>query len=380
MAHTIQEKSEAVSKYREGVPVLEICSEFGICKRTIYRWEKEFGKSESNQSTISLKEYKALQRKNEKHEKIISILKSVSCTVHAPLKERLSELEKLYSQYDVHTLCDALDVPRGTFYNHIFRGKKDNAWYIRRREEYRAIIQEVFDEYNQILGPDKIRTVLVQRGHKVSVRFVAALMDEMGLDSIRSTAKRDYQRLREPARKENILNQQFHTDRPNQVWTSDITYFRVGERHFYICVILDLFSRRVIAHKISRKNSTQLVSSTLKQAIAERGVKAGLIFHSDRGTQYTSHSFCALLKSYSIVQSFSNTGKPHDNAVTETFFSTLKREELYRKDYPSEKKFKQAVDTYMTFYNTKRPHKTLKNLTPYQAEERFYTCQKDTQH
>lgn len=154
---------------------------------------------------------------------------------------------------------------------------------------------------------------------------------------------------------------------------------RVGERHFYICVILDLFSRKVIAHKISPKNSTQLVSSTLKQAIAEREVKAGLIFHSDRGTQYASHSFCSMLKSYSIVQSFSNTGKPHDNAVTETFFSALKREELYRKDYPSEKKFKQAVDTYMTFYNTKRPHKTLKNLTPCQAEEQFCICQKDTQ-
>ena len=238
----------------------------------------------------------------------------------------------------------------------------------------------MFDEYNQILGPDKIRAVLVQRWHKVSVRFVASLMDEMGLYSIRSTAKRDYQRVHEPARKENILNQQFHTDRPNQVWTNDITYFRVGPRRFYICVILDLFSRKIVVHKVSRKNSTQLVSSTLKQAIAERGEKAGLIFHSDRGTQYTSHSFCTLLKSYSIVQSFSNTGKPHYNAVTESFFSTLKREELYRKDYPSEKRFKQAIDTYMTFYNTKHLHKTLKNLTPCQVEERFYISQKDAEY
>lgn len=196
-------------------------------------------------------------------------MKEVNCAVHSPHKEKLTELEKLYGQYDVHTLCETLDVPRGTFYNHILRNKKNNAWYMKRREEYRAIIQEVFDEYNQILGPDKIRAVLVQRGHKVSVRFVASLMDEMGLYSIRSTAKRDYQRLHEPARKENILNQQFHTDRPNQVWTSDITYFRVGSRHFYICVVLDLFSRKIVAHKVSRKNSTQLVSSTLKQAIAE---------------------------------------------------------------------------------------------------------------
>lgn len=327
-----------------------------------------------------LRNIKALQRKIEKQGKIISILKSVNCTVHAPLKEKLAELEKLYREYDVHTLCETLDVSRGTFYNHIFRGKKDNAWYMKRREEYREIIQKVFDEYNQIFGPEKIRAILIQRGYKVSVRFVAALMDEMGLYSIRTTAKRDYKKLHESVKKENILKQQFHTDRPNRVWMSDITCFKLGGHYFYICVILDLFSRRVIAYKISRKNSTQLVSSTFKQAVAERTITPDMIFRSDRGSQYTSHSFCALLASYSIVQSFSRTGKPHDNAVTETFFSTLKREELYRKDYPSEKKFKQMVNSYMTFYNTKRPHKTLKNLTPCMVEEKFYACQLDMEH
>ena len=376
MAHTTQEKSTAAAKYRNGVPISEICSEFGVCKRTIYRWISD--SSSKGSAGFSLKYHKALQRKNDKQEKIISILKSVNCTVHAPLKEKLAELEKLYEQYDVHTLCEALDVSRGTFYNHIFRGKKDNSWYMKRREEYRVIIQEVFDEHNQIPGPEKVAAVLAQRGYKVSARFVADLMAEMGLHSIRSTAKRDYKKLHKPFKKENILNQQFHTDQPNQVWTSDITYFRVGKHHFYICVILDLFSRKVIAHKISRKNSTQLVSSAFKQAIADREVKAGLIFHSDRGTQYTSHSFCKLLASYSVIQSFSASGRPYDNAVTESFFSTLKQEELYRKDYPSEKKFKQAVDTYMIFYNTKRIHKTLKNLTPCQAEEKFYASQKDT--
>ncbi len=376
MSHTKEEKQEVISEYRQGVPVGILSAKHNICTRTIYRWIKEFPET-TDSGTVSIKEHKALQRKVEKLEKIVTILKSANCTANAPLKEKLAELDKLYGKYDVHTLCEAMDVSRGTFYNHILRSKRDDAWFMKRREEYRKIIQDTFDEYNQILGPEKLRAVLVRRGHQVSTKFVSSIMAEMGLHSIRCTAKREYQKLHKPFKKENILKQQFHTDQPNQVWTSDITYFRVGEYHFYICVILDLFSRKVIAYKISRKNSTQLVSGTFKQAIGEREVKAGLIFHSDRGTQYTSHSFCKLLEAFSVVQSFSASGRPYDNAVTESFFSTLKQEELYRKDYPSEKKFREGVDTYMTYYNTKRPHKTLKNLTPCRVEELFYVRQRD---
>ena len=133
-----------------------------------------------------------LLRRVTKLENIVSILKMVNCTVHAPLKEKLYELELLYDQYDVHTLCQALDVSRGTFYNHILRNKRGNAWFEKRREEYCVLIREVFDEYRQVLGAEKIRTILVQRGHQVSTEYVARLMREMGLSSIRTTAKQDY--------------------------------------------------------------------------------------------------------------------------------------------------------------------------------------------
>ena len=78
-------------------------------------------------------------------------------------------MEQLYGQYDVHTLCEALEVSRGTFYNHILRNKRSNAWFEKRREEYRVLVQEVFDEYRQVLGAEKIRAILVQRGHKVKI-------------------------------------------------------------------------------------------------------------------------------------------------------------------------------------------------------------------
>lgn len=194
-------------------------------------------------------------------------------------------------------------------------------------------------------------------------------MREMGLSSVRSTAKQEYLKLREPERKKNILRQQFNAQRPNQRWVSDVTCFKLGNHYFYICVIIDLFSRKVIAHKISKKNSTQLLTATFKMAHEERHPPSGLIFHSDRGAQYTSHRFQQLLHKYHTKQSFSQPGKPHDNAVAESFFASLKKEELYRKDHPSDRVFQASVASYIEFYNTKRPHRTLKNLTPCQMEE-----------
>ena len=176
----------------------------------------------------------------------------------------------------------------------------------------------MFDEYRQVLGAEKIRTILIQRGHQVSAEYISQLMREMGLSSVRSTAKKEYLKLRETERKKNILQQQFTADQPNQRWVSDVTCFKLRDHYFYICVIIDLFSRKVIAHKISKKNSTQLLTATFKMAHEERHPPSGLIFHSDRGAQYTSHRFQQLLHKYNTKQSFSQPGKPHDNAVAES--------------------------------------------------------------
>lgn len=372
MIYTDQEKTAIITQYRQGKSIQELCTEYGVCERTIYRWAKKYcGIVPGEKRTLTVKECDMLLRRVEKLENIVAILKTVNCTVHDPLKKKLHELELLYDQYDVHTLCEALDVSCGTFYNHILRNKRGNAWFEKRREEYCILIREVFDEYRQVLGAEKIRTILVQRGYQVSIEYVARLMKEMGLASIRSTAKQDYIKLNATEKKRNILRQQFQADRPNQIWVSDVTCFKLGERYLYTCVILDLFSRRIVAYNVSKKNSTQLITSTFKTAWEQRSANASLIFHSDRGAQYTSHRFRQLLHERSVEQSFSNSGKPHDNAVAESFFATLKKEDLYRKDYTSEAAFKRGLASYIEFYNTKRPHRTLKNQTPCQVEELF---------
>ncbi len=203
----------------------------------------------------------------------------------------------------------------------------------------------------------------------MSKRFVTSIMQDMGLVSMSPTAKKDHDRLVTSIPKKNILNQNFTAERPNQIWVSDITCYKLKGKHYYIAVILDLFSRKVIAHRISTVASTKLITAAFRQAYAERTPCPGLIFHSDRGTQYASQSFQQLLLSCHVEQSFSRTGRPHDNAVAESFFASLKREELCRRNYRSVAEFRQAVDDYITFYNTKRPHRTLNYKCPDEAEK-----------
>ena len=372
MKYSNKEKLSIVARCQQGESIATLSNELAIPRSTLYRWLKSFPTDSAGKPLkFSYQEYTLLQRKVEKLQNIITILKSADCLVSAPLRERLHALEPFYGKYEIHTICEALDVAPGTFYNHMLRNKRENSWFEKRRQEYCQVIRDVFDEYHQVLGGEKIRTILIQRGHQISAEYVSRLMREMGLSSVRTTAKKEYLKLREPERKKNLLQQQFTATQPNQRWVSDVSCFKLGDHYFYVCVIIDLFSRKVIAYKISKRNSTQLITATFKMAYEERQPPSGLIFHSDRGAQYTSHRFQQLLHEHNTEQSFSQPGKPHDNAVAESFFASLKKEELYRREHPSDRAFQASVASYIEFYNTKRPHRTLKNLTPCQMEENF---------
>ena len=187
-------------------------------------------------------------------------------------------------------------------------------------------------------------------------------MHRNGWFSVRTNAKALYEYSK--LRKKNIISQNFKTDKPNQIWASDITYFNYKERKFYICVIIDLYSRKVVAFKISKRNSTQLTKATFKSAYLSRNPQSGIIFHSDNGSNYISISLCLYLKELGFVQSFSRSGKPHDNAVCEAFFRCMKSEELYRYKYKSEREFRKSVSDYVEYYNTQRPHTYLGYLSP----------------
>lgn len=368
MRLSTEEKQLLVSRYHAGESVAGICADARIARSTFYTWIKPYTAIKTDSGyVVSQQEFIKMKQRIQKLEQKIEILQKVGCTASAPLQEKLQELSKLYGQYSVHALCEALCVSRGTFYNHIFRRKEVTA-YDKRRAEMKEHIKAVFDESQQRFGSNKIAAVLSAQGIPTSPKYVQDLMQEMGLRSITQYSKRDYQKEKRLAKKQNVLQRQFKADEPNRVWVSDVTCFKINDKYLYICAILDLFSRRVIAYRVSPKNSTYLITSTFRQAYQNRNTPQSLMFHSDQGAQYTSMTFRKLLRMNKVVQSFSAPGQPHDNAVMESFFSFMKREEIYRTHYKSEQQFAKSVDNYIEFYNTQRPHSTLNYKTPDQFE------------
>jgi len=199
-----------------------------------------------------------------------------------PLQDKLLELANLHGQYSVHALCEALCVSRGTFYNHIYRRKEVTA-YDKRRIEIKEHIRFLFDESQQRFGAHKIAVLLAEQGIRTSPRYVAELMREMGLQSVSVSSKRDHKKREQMDKRQNVLQRQFQVNEPNRVWVSDVTCFKVNDAYLYVCVILDLFSRKVVAYKVSAKNSTYLITSTFRRAFQARNSPPNLTFHSDQG-------------------------------------------------------------------------------------------------
>ena len=374
MRYNEEKKIMLVSQYYNGKPVSDICQQNSIPRSTIYSWIHSYRpvKTGNSHQTITPKGFDSLLRRCKKQEQIIAVLKSIPCIANATTQEKLAALEPLYGQFNVHALCEALDVPRGTFYNHIKRNKRNNSFQAKHREELRKEIQNIFDANRQVFGYEKICAILHQRGYQVGTTLVRELMHEMSLNSVSSTAKQQWKTLNNYEQKTNLLRRRFYAEAPNRIWVSDVTHLKTKGRRYYLCVILDLFSRKVVAYKITTHNSTQLITSTFKMAYKTRNPEENLIFHSDQGSQYTARAFRQLLKKLKITQSFSNAGTPHDNAVMESFFSIFKKEEFYRSKYRSEKELRNKVDEYILFYNQKRPHTTLNYKTPEQYEDEFF--------
>ncbi len=371
MKFTKETKVDVVKRYLAGEKADVLIKEIGLSRSTIYLWVKQFNEEAlKKENQISVCNYRKLQNKVKRLEEMIKIYKKVNCNYNSPLKEKLYALEELYGQYSIHILCDTFDIARGTFYNHILRNKKTNTIYVKRKEKLKELIQKVYDENNQIFGAGKIAVVLKEQGIKTSEKTISLLMREMGIKSIRLEAKNLYDK--EKKQKRNLIQQQFNPIKPNQVWVSDITYFRLKEKNYYICAIMDLYSRIIISYKIGLKNSTQLTKSTFKLAYTKRQPQNDLIFHTDNGSNYCSKTFQEYLSKLNVTHSFSRPHVPYDNSVMESFFASLKKEELYRRIYKSEKELFNAINDYMVFYNEKRPHYQNNYKTPIKKEVEYF--------
>lgn len=369
--YTQKQKDNIIKCYLSGEEVMSIHKRSGISRSTIYFWIKKYNNNNVKDHVINLKDYNDLNRKYERSQAMIKILQSASCLATDSVNDKYLAIEDLLLEgYNVNVLCDALCLPKGTYYNRKLRGKNGNTQAKQRRDELKPVIEEIYHKSNQIYGPGKVAAVMNDRGHHVSPNTIAKIMHENGWFSIRGGAKALYEKNQK--RKDNILNQQFTVTRPNEVWVSDVTYYTYNQMRYYICVIIDLYARKVVAWKISKTNSTQLTKKTFIQAYSSREITDSLLFHSDQGSNFVSKTFMNYLKALNVEQSFSKPGRPYDNSVCESFFSNFKQEELYRHEYKTAEDLKRSIDKYMHFYNNERPHSVIRYQTPNKAETKYY--------
>ena len=184
-----------------------------------------------------------------------------------------------------------------------------------------------------------IHVKMRERGIVVSKKHIKMLMDRMRLVSRQMTPVLFNTHCRSYVFRKNLGCQKFKADLPNILWVSDVTFIRAGDVFHSLCVIIDVFSRKMIAYKISLNNDTALVLATFQEAFAARGNPAGVTFHSGQGRNYTSYAFRNCLREHGVHQSFSNPAAPHDNAVVEAFFSVLKREDISHNYYSDTRRF-----------------------------------------
>ena len=285
---------------------------------------------------------------------------------------RYSFVDRHSDRWKIGRMCDLLSVSRSGFY----------AW-LRRAPGLRSTsnidlvheISKIYEEGKGEYGSPTICQTLRQKGYKVNHKRIARLMRAIGL---RAKTVRRFKhttvRCKDRDASPNLLNQNFHIDRPNRVWISDITYIRTEEGWLYLTTVEDMCSRGIVGHAITDHLRATAVIDALRMALSRRIVSPGLIFHSDRGVQYTDHRVRGLLRASGIVQSMSSTGNCYDNAMAESFFATLKKGHLFRQRFQTKEEARRKLFEYLEiFYNRVRRHSALGYKSPVAFENELST-------
>jgi len=270
-------------------------------------------------------------------------------------------------EFSVRMMCRLFNVKPSGFY----------AWQARplsrRSQENKQLsdrIMEIHADSDGTYGSPRVRDELLDQGYRVGKHRIARLMRELAIQGCpqkryRVTTQSDHGFAVAP----NHLNREFIAAEPNKRWAADITYIRTGEGWLYLAVVLDLFSKAVVGWSMSHRINRELVLQALLMALYQRRPDADLMHHSDRGSQYASGDFQALLDENGIECSMSGAGNCYDNAAVESFFALLKRERVHRRHYRTRQEARTDVFDYIEgFYNRKRRHGSAGRMSPLNYE------------
>jgi transposase InsO family protein len=266
------------------------------------------------------------------------------------------------ARYPVRALCRTLGVSSSGYYAWAIRGRRRSP---DRDLAVRHAIRVAHVESRGRYGSPRILQVLRGQGHRVGRNRVIRLMRAEGLRARRCrrfVVTTDSRHPWTPA--PNHLQRHFQARHPNRGWVADLTYLDTHEGWLYLAVVIDLFSRRVVGWAIRTTLHTDLPEAALRMAIIRRQPRPGLVHHSDRGMQYASHTYRALLRAYGLTASMSRRGNCWDNAVVESFFSTLKQELGIGRWLTRADATRAVIDYIDGFYNPVRLHSTLGYQSP----------------
>ena len=232
---------------------------------------------------------------------------------------------------------------------------------------------QIYSDYDKCLGAYKITYILSRDyGINISVGRVYRLMNSMNLPKM-ATDKPKRHRHVDNGECHNHLNQEFNQKAPNLVWASDFTYIKVSGKWYYLCIVMDLFSRKIIGWHLAPHHDVELTMNAFRKAYSKRDVKYGLIFHSDQGSEYTAFSFRKMLDDCNVVQSFSKKGYPFDNACCESFFKYLKKNRTSRRTYRTVDELHLDLFEYIeNLYNNRLPHGAIGYKTPNEFEAEYW--------
>lgn len=284
----------------------------------------------------------------------------------------IAEEQANHSIWTVSEMCRVLTVSRSGFYDWQGRGPSDRELSDRRLA---LEIEAIWECSDRTYGAPRVHRWLVKQGFTVGHNRVARIMavngweGETGRRKVRTTVVD-----RGATAAGDQVRRDFNPTAPDTVWCGDITYLRTGEGWLFLATVIDLFSRRVIGWSVADNMRTELIANALDAAVATRGgtVTAGVVFHSDRGSQYTSGEFGQLCDRHGVVQSMGATGVCWDNAAAESFFGTLKREHANRRRWNTRAEARRDLIRWIEgWYNQRRLHSTIDYNSPVEYEAMF---------
>ena len=262
-------------------------------------------------------------------------------------KIKFDVIHQYRNEYPIQAMCVFFGVSRSGYYRyvqHLDTPKKDVG--------VAEMIRQCHRECGRTYGYRRAKIWLErEKGICLNEKTVLRIMQSYGLLS-EIRRRKGYRRACEHLhRYPNLLNRDFHAQRPNQKWVTDISYIQTGEGVLYLSMIRDLYDNSVVAHKTGIRQTVKLVTDTIRMAKRKEKVTAELQLHSDQGFQYTSSTYFGMTQAYGISPSMSRRGNPYDNAMAENFFSILKCECIYRRKPQTKAQARKMIDEFIWFYN-----------------------------